>query len=243
MERFSEIPSQQKAVLLVLLMLLMAGGLYFTVLSPQEQRISSFRAQYTQLSQEHEQLAQYKKRDMLEKLQQEEKDEAQRIAENRKMLPSKAELPQFIHSIKSDADSVSLTIHRFEVRKTEIKDYYARIPIDVRAIGTYPQLIAFFKTLAAPSKRIVNIKDIEVNDIPADDTMLRDLLGDTDELRALDEATDLAPDDVPSSEEHARYLKLLRYEALNSQAFIDAKFKVYAFSYTGRLAPLDGKKR
>ena len=80
---------------------------------------------------------------------------------SRKVKPyfPQAELPGFIRSIKADADSVDLVIHKFEVGETLEEDYYNRIPIEVH-VGSFGQLVAFMKL--SPPPKDVNVKDLAI---------------------------------------------------------------------------------
>lgn len=242
MEKFLEIPIQQKLLLLAVLMLLLAGGVYFFGVSPIQDEIQSERSRYNKAAQEHKRLAQYKESETIKKLAEEEAAQLALIEENKKLLPTEDELPQFIQSIKSDADTVNLDIQRFEVGQRELQDYYTKIPIFVKVVGTYPQVIGFLKTLAAPSKRIVNVKDLRIKKVPLKMKQLEDLLGQQSDAMREIKGDDKQKREA-SSPEMRRLEKLKQYEALNSRSLVEGNFTVYTFSYTGTLAPQDKKKK
>jgi type IV pilus assembly protein PilO len=234
MDRLLELPLQQKLLILIAVMLLIAAGGYFLYIADAQDKLAARKAAYARAAQEHTRLAEFKQKEKLESLIAEEAEENLKIEENKQMLPTEDELPQFIQSIKSDADTVNLEIHRFEVGDRQFRDYYARIPVQVRAVGTFAQIAGFLKTLAAPSKRIVNVADMKLKRLHMDLLSLRTLLGDSDVIREL---TDLQLKGANKSGEIQRYIKIQTAEVLNSRSLINAEFTIYAFSYTGQLAP------
>jgi Tfp pilus assembly protein PilO len=238
MDKISDIPVQQQVVIILVFMLLLAGGFYFVSIAPTEESINSATGKYNTLAQEYNKLAEFKQEGMLEKLEAEEETEEQKIEQNRRMLPSDAELPSFIESIKADADASDLVIQRFEIGETEHADFYKKIPIEVRALGTFPRLIDFFRILAAPSKRTVNIHNITVVRLSPGSAEYDNLAGIKKGRYGKDERTTTA-----TTPEQKRYMKVLEIEEKNARAFVDASFTVYAFSYTGKMAPLNTKQR
>ena len=240
MDKISDIPVQQQVVIILVFMLLLAGGFYFVSISPTEESISSAEGKYNTLAQEYNKLAEFKQEGMLEKLEAEEETEQQKIEQNRRMLPSDSELPSFIESIKADADASKLVIQRFEIGETEVADYYKKIPIEVRALGTFPRLIDFFRILSAPSKRTVNIHDITIVQLPPGGAEYDNLAGAN---RKGGRYGGKEPTSTAATPEQKRYMKVLEIEEKNSKAFIDASFTVYAFSYTGEVAPLHLKAK
>lgn len=243
MDKFGELPIQQRLLIIVIAMLLMAGLVYFLLITDMEAALAKATAEYNKFNKEHQELAKYQESGQLEKLREEEQAERAKIEENKKLLPTEDELPNFIQSIKSDADTVTLDIQKFEVDERQLEDYYTKIPIKVEAVGTFPNLVAFFKTLASPSKRITNVKDLEVKALDFNITKLKNVLGQRSDAMREIEGQELSVEDASRSPEFQRYIKLKQYEALYAQALVEAKFTVYAFTYTGKLMPESEKKK
>ncbi len=242
MDRLSDIPPQQQLVLGLLMILLMTGGFYFLAIAPLEEGIQGNKGKYARLSQEYKKLEQFHQPGKMEELKASEEREKERIEENKTLLPSKAELPGFIRSIKDDADSVNLVIHKFEMGEPEQEDYYNRIPIDVRAVGSFHQLIAFLKTIAAPSKRTVNVKDLHLTRLEAKGDRLKSMVAESEDIQASDSLARMAG--KATTPEQKRYYAILEEEESNRYSYVDARFTIYAFSYTGEIAPPQkGRKR
>ena len=239
MDKISDIPVKQQVVIILMFMLLLAGGFYFVSIAPTEAAINSSEGTYNTLAQEYNKLAEFKQEGMLEKLEAEEEMEKQKIEQNRRMLPSDAELPSFIESIKADADASKLVIQRFEIGETEFADFYKKIPIEVRALGTFPRLTNFFRILSAPSKRTVNIHDITIMRLAPGGSEYENLAGNKKRGRY----GRAEPTITATTPEQKRYMKVLEVEEKNARAFIDASFTVYAFSYTGEMASLHTKSK
>jgi len=234
-DRLSDIPVQQQLVLGLLLVLLMAGGFYFLAITPLEESIASSQGRYRNFAQEYKKLEQYKQAGKMEELLEAEEREKAKIEENKTLLPTEAELPEFIQGIKVDADSVDLVIHKFEVGTEVIEDYYKKIPIDVRAVGTFNQLISFFKTISAPSKRTVNIKDIKIERLELSGSKLKSMVSDNEILDSIDSQKNRARN--AKTPEQKRYLSILELAQKNKRSYVDANFTIFAFSYTGEPMP------
>lgn len=238
MEKLSDIPPQQLLVLGLLVILLTTGGFYFLAITPLEEGINADKSRYNKLSQEYKKLEQFHQPGKLEELKEAEEREKARIEENRTLLPSEAELPEFIRSIKADADSVDLVIHKFEVGETEIEDYYNRIPIEVRAIGSFHQLIAFLKTISSPAKRTVNVKEMIINKLDAQGELLKSMVSESEEIIIL--APLKKRGGRTATPEQKRYMEIIKEEDKNKHSYVDAEFTIYAFSYTGKMAASSG---
>ena len=240
MERLSDIPPQQLLVLGLLVILLTTGGFYFLAITPLEEDIQGNQNKFNRLSQEYKKLEQFHQPGKLEELKDSEEREKERIEENKTLLPSEAELPGFIRSIKADADSVDLVIHKFEVGETLEEDYYNRIPIEVRAVGSFGQLIAFMKTISSPSKRTVNVKDLAIKRLQMEGEALKSMVAETEDI-VMEEKQ--VRSSGAASPEQKRYLAILSEENKNKNSYVDATFTIHAFSYTGKMADKSKKKR
>ena len=240
MERLSDIPPQQLLVLGLLVILLTTGGFYFLAITPLEESINSSKVSYSKLSQDYKKLEQFHQPGKLEELKEAEEREKARIEENRTLLPSEAELPGFIRSIKADADSVDLVIHKFEVGEVIEEDYYNRIPIEVRAVGSFNQLISFMKTISSPSKRTVNVRDLEIKRLEMQGEALKAMVSESEDIDVPDPT---AKTNRGTSPEQKRYLAIKKEEEKNKHSYVDAKFTIHAFSYTGKMADKSKKRR
>lgn len=240
MDRFDALPLQQKLLILTGVLMIVAGAAWFFGISPLEASIAGTKGKQNKLSQEHQALAKYKQREMVTKLDEEEQAEIAKIDENKNLLPTEDQLPEFIQSIKSDADVAGLEIMKFDVGNRELEDYYARVPVSIRVVGTSLQLITFLKTLAAPNRRIVNVAGMKISKVADNTANLRVLMGETDQYRAIQAIArerSLTPQET-------RALRIAEYEAKSKLSLIQAEFTAYAFSYTGEPAPAGkGKKK
>ena len=242
MERLSDIPPQQLLVLGLLVILLTTGGFYFLAITPLEESITSSKIGYSKLSQDYKKLEQFHQPGKLEELKEAEEREKARIEENKTLLPSKNELPGFIRSIKADADSVDLVIHKFEVGEVIEEDYYNRIPIEVRAVGSFNQLIAFMKTISSPSKRTVNVRDLEIKRLNMEGDALKAMVSESEDI-VLADPREFRKNNRGTSPEQKRYMAIRSEEERNKYSYVDSKFTIHAFTYTGKMANKSRKKR
>jgi len=240
MEKLGDIPIQQQIVLVVLIMLLVAGGFYFLVIADTEAQIAGAQVKYNKLSADYQKLAKASSDEELEMLKRQEEEQKEKIKRNRDRLPTGTEIPSVIKSIQDDAKLAKLSIQKFEIGTEEKEDYYKKVPLDIRAIGTFEQLLKFFQVITSSNKRAVNIKDITVKRmVPDKDTKV--LLGENVAMK-----DDLMKDrrNTATTKEDLRYLKLLEMAEQNERGYVDAQFTIYAFSYTGQpLSQADRRER
>jgi Tfp pilus assembly protein PilO len=237
--RLEELPLIQKIVLVVLSLALVGGGFYFLLLTEAQSQITAKRAELNNYKAEAEKLAPFKVAERREKLIAQENAEIARIEQHRRMLPTQDELPGFIDSVKADADAVGLQIMKVDVGETELADYYAKIPIRMSTVGTFPKFAAFLRTLAAPSKRIANVRDISLDRLTPSLSQLEYTLGENDLTRRI--RSFLGRRDAKSPEFN-RLISIMQLEAIHTASLVTADFTVYAYSYTGKPAPEDSKK-
>jgi Tfp pilus assembly protein PilO len=240
MDKLGDIPIQQQIVLVVLIMLLVAGGFYFLVIADTEAQITGAQVKYNKLSADYQKLAKASSDEELEMLKKQEEEQKEKIKRNRDRLPTGTEIPNVIKSIQDDATLAKLSIQKFDIGSEEMEDYYKKVPLKIRAIGTFEQLLKFFQVITSSNKRAVNIKDISVKRM-VPDKETKALLGES--MSAKD---DLMKDrrNTASSTEDLRYLKLLEMAEQNERGYVEARFTIYAFSYTGQpLSPADRRER
>jgi type IV pilus assembly protein PilO len=93
--------------------------------------------------------------------------EAQQVQVNRyvqrleKQLPGKAEMAALLSDINQAGVGRGLQFELFKPRQTEIKDYYAELPIDIKLTGTYHDLGDFAADMAR-MPRIVTLNNMKL---------------------------------------------------------------------------------
>ncbi len=81
--------------------------------------------------------------------------------EAKRALPESEEIPTLLTSISHAGQDAGLEFLLFQPRPEKAKGFYAEIPVSMRVLGTYHQVVDFFYKVSRLN-RIVNIKDIRV---------------------------------------------------------------------------------
>jgi len=238
MEKFLRLPLWQRFVVVGLVMLLVGGVYYMLVIGDAMDRISAEEGKTRRIQAEYNSLADYKDKDKRDKLIKDFEDEEKKIEDNKKMLPSEEEIPSFIMSIKADADLAGLEILKFTTRDSELEDYYKRIPIEMQVRGNYHSLVKFFKTLAAPKKRIVNNTEMDVAKLKMNLGELKKELGQS-AIESWEEQMKEAKSqkDKTQTPQEARLRNIRDWQEANKMSLFKAKFIANTFSYTGEPLP------
>lgn len=240
MEKFLRLPLYQRLIIVAVVLAVIAGGYYFLVISDVTAQTAAEKSKTKKIDQELTGLAAYQDKQKREKLQSEFDEEQQKIEENKRMLPSDEEIPSFLISIKADADLAGLEILKFETKEGEKEDYYKRIPVEMEVRGNFHQQVKFFKTLAAPRKRIVNITELDIERPPLNLKELKRIVG----ISALKEQEDFFIEVKKArskgeretvAEVRQRWFR--EWEEARKMEVFKAKFTANAFSYTGTPLP------
>ncbi|MBM4387423.1 MAG: type 4a pilus biogenesis protein PilO [Deltaproteobacteria bacterium] len=230
MDKFLELPLPQRLLLTGVIIAVLGGGFYYLLLSPMSDEIDTATRRYTAKLGEYNKLKEFENPQFQIKMEQEKRENLKKQAAFREMLPTEEQIPSLIKSIKADADSSGLNIIKFDPVKERVNaDYYARVPVRMEVMGTFFQFINFLQGIAAPQKRIVTVRDIEIDTVSVSADYVLSTIGTTGALRILKEkeqARGLSPAE--------KYFKaLLLFEEQSKSAIVNAKFKTHAIIYTG----------
>jgi type IV pilus assembly protein PilO len=240
MEKFLRLPLYQRLAIVAALLAVIAGGYYFLIIAEFVDQAAAEEGKTQRIQQELTGLAAYQDKEKREKLQTEFEEEQKKIEENKKMLPSDEEIPSFLISIKADADLAGLEILKFETKEAALEDYYKRIPVEMEVRGNFHQQVKFFKTLAAPRKRIVNITDLDIERPPLNLKELKRIVGISN-LKAQEdfqiEARKTKAKGERETVAQVRAKWFAEWEEARKMEVFKARFTANTFSYTGTPVP------
>ena len=77
-------------------------------------------------------------------------------------LPDKKEIPSLLENISNLGRESGLDVSLFKPGAQKPKDFYAEVPVDIKLVGSYPNLLTFFYRVGN-LPRIVNISDLSIN--------------------------------------------------------------------------------
>lgn len=172
-EFITQAPRPQKIALGVMLLVVLGGGSYYFLLSPQMAEVDRLRTETTEL--EGKVLQGRVESRNLARFEAMTKQLEQRLVAARERLPAEKEIPGLYRQISDLATRAGLSVSLFQPRAPQLKDYYAEVPILVTAEVGYHQLGAFFDKLAR-LPRIVTLGDFKIQGTnPPAGTMLAEL--------------------------------------------------------------------
>jgi len=136
------------------------SGWWFYLFQPAREHRDQLRGQVARLQQDlfqKQRIAEeLPKLEAARKLLQEELDKALR------RLPEEKEIPNLLTQINRLGQEAGLTFTLFKPGKPIKDEFYSRIPIRIKADGTYHSLGRFFEQLSR-MERIVNITDLKLD--------------------------------------------------------------------------------
>jgi len=243
MDKFMALPFPQRVAAIVGFAVLVAVGTYFGLISPELDRANSARGNLARLAKEVAELQQLASHEEQEALEAKKAQLIEKDKDNRKMLPSDDEVPNFIDSVQADAKRIGLLVRRFERQEKEFEDLYAAIPIKIEMDGTYLQLVEFLRMLAGPERRIMNVRDLVIERVPDDTNALRKQIEANEPVDInLDPKVAAVRRNEAQTPEAILKDRIKVAKLAREQPFIKARFTAYTFTWTGKPAPNDPKK-
>jgi len=227
-DKFLEMPLPQRLLIVGLALALIGGAFYYLVISSVTDEIVNQNKKYKGVANEIAQLKEYDSQEFKTRMEQERAEAERRRAAYARILPREEELPDLISSIKADADGAGLIVSKMEpVKQREEGEGYRGIPFNLEVTGSYYQFLSFLQAVAAPGKRLINIKDINIS-ITSGQTM-ESVAGDVGLLRILKERE--RERGLTPSEKFVK--SVLLFEEIARHVLLKADFVAMAYVYTG----------
>jgi len=151
------------------------GLLYFQFMyRPMQKKLKAAQTHNEELQQESSDLEDQigKINEMLKK----RADLDKKLEEDRKALPTEAELPSFFDTLNRKVGDAGVEVKRWEYKKEiPVEDFY-RVPVEIELTGTYEQLKRFFASLLPhddggagadlpqEKERIITIENLTLSD-------------------------------------------------------------------------------
>lgn len=232
-EQFMKLPPAQKAGVLAAVLAVIGAAGYFLAIEPvvattaqDTQKLKKIQTEVGQLresAREEALLALRKKKDRL----------VERDKENRKMLPTSDEVPDFIESVQKDALKSGLHVTRFDRLPTQSQDLVNAIPVKMTVEGTMLDLITFLRVYAGSDRRVINLRDISI------ETVKQDLAKVLKEYKASRPLEDTSVEATLQKNDAERLLERIEVmELARKRSTIRATFTAFAFTWTGKDAEI-----
>ncbi len=161
-EKLLKLPTKEKVALLVLVMIVEGGALFYGLHRPRMKELADLKTRHEDLQrqiQENRSIANNLPRFKAE-YEQLKKDLDSALTE----LPNQKEIPSLLTSISNLGKGAGLDFLLFRPKPEVPKDFYAEVPVDIAVSGTFYNVADFFVAVGK-LPRIVNINNVNVSDI------------------------------------------------------------------------------
>jgi len=158
-EKILSLPAYQRALLVLVVMVLIGAGFYFLLYQGQvaeHDELVNKKIAAQKILEKNEKIANNLK---VYKAEYEKLQEDLQAALSK--LPEKKEIPTLLTSIGTLAKEKGLDILRFRPLSETPKDFYAEVPVDLSLVGSYHDVALFFEAVGN-MPRIVNIQGLKL---------------------------------------------------------------------------------
>jgi Tfp pilus assembly protein PilO len=230
MEQFMKLPPAQKAAVLAAALAVVGVGLYFLLVDPEVARGDNSRLDLAKIEVEIKGLRDLAPPEEQERLRKLKDELIEADKENRKMLPTADEIPNFIETVHKDATRVGLHVRRFDRLPGETQDYYDSVPVKIDLEGPMRNVIQFMQTYAGSERRVINVRELAIEQAKQDEAELRQKLAAS---KPLDDKEKAAARTKTPDEVLLESIELA--EIAKANAKVRATFTAYAFTWTGKV--------
>ena len=158
-DKLLTLPTGSKIAMVLTMMIGLAGFWYLTFYVDTVDSIRAQKSRSAQLAQSYEdEKLQEKKLKELESVIEGLRNERNRM---RSALPESLNLDDFLQNVENAALAAGLKLVEFVPESQSQGDLYVRIPVSLRLVGRYSELISFFDALRTLD-RIVNVENIQL---------------------------------------------------------------------------------
>jgi type IV pilus assembly protein PilO len=159
MDSILKLPTPKKAIILVVILCVIAGLYLYLFFMPQREELNFAKGELSKLTKELSE-SRAITRD-LEKF----KGQVEKLNEELKQaltqLPNEKEIPEILKNISSLGKESNLEFTLFRPRPEEPQQFYAKVPIELVASGSYHNIGIFFDKVSK-LPRIINVVDFNM---------------------------------------------------------------------------------
>ena len=162
MARWSEIEPKYKFGVLSLACVLVAVGVWYTVVRPMEQvnrddlvALQGKKTEITQLMPFQARIAQLNKE--IDGLR-------QQIEQQKQIVPEDKQLDGFIRAIQTQAHSSGMELRRFTAMPVVAREFYSEVPFEIELDGPYFSVVRFFEQIGKID-RLVSVTGLNMSDL------------------------------------------------------------------------------
>lgn len=162
MAKFTELPGKVQLAIVVGLLVVITGALYWFVYQDMYNHNVQLKATLKAKEDENAALRPYadKKADMERRIAT-LKDQLEQM---KRIVPDEKEAPQFMEMMQAEARKAGIEIRRYEAKPTAAKEFFTEVPWDIDIDGPYYSVLRFFDNVAHLD-RIVNVANLRMSSV------------------------------------------------------------------------------
>ena len=161
-EKILKLPTKQKILILVVVVILEAAALVWFLYLPKHQELAGLKVELSKLQSEIDDKTRIANN--LPRLQKEYDQLNIELVQALTELPNSKEIPSLLTSITALGKNAGLDFLVFRPKGEVVKDFYAEVPVDIVISGSYFSVANFFAAVSS-LPRIVNITNVAFSDI------------------------------------------------------------------------------
>ncbi len=159
LDQVAKLPPAARAGIVLLLVLMVAGGYYGTRYSSGSQKLEQLRAKEMELQRKLSEVRSITAN--IDEFEEEITNLEIKLQKVLRQLPNQREIEVLLTDISNLGKTSGIEIKSFKRRPEVIHDFYAEVPMDIEIEGEYHSIARFFDLLSG-LPRIVNMGSIEV---------------------------------------------------------------------------------
>jgi len=161
-EKILKLPTKQKILILVLVMIIESAALVWFLYLPVYREHATLKTELSKLQNEIDE----KNRIVasLPRMQMEYDQLSRELTQALTELPNSKEIPSLLTSITTLGKNAGLDFMVFRPKGEVIKDFYAEVPVDIVVAGSFYSVANFFAAVSN-LPRIVNITNVTFTDL------------------------------------------------------------------------------
>ena len=162
MAKFTELSATVQLAIVIGLLVVITGGLYWFVYQDMYNKNVQLRATLKAKEDENAALRPYadKKADMERRIAT-LKDQLEQM---KRIVPDEKEAPQFMEMMQAEARKAGIEIRRYEAMATSSKEFFTEVPWDIDIDGPYYSILRFFDNVSHLD-RIVNVANLKMSTV------------------------------------------------------------------------------
>ena len=159
MAKFTELPAKVQLAIVVGLLVVITGAMYWFVYQDMDNHNRQLRATLKAKEDENAALRPYadKKADMERRIAT-LKDQLEQM---KRIVPDEKEAPQFMEMMQGEARKAGIEIRRYEAQPTTSKEFFTEVPWQIDIDGPYYSVLHFFENVSHLD-RIVNVSNLRM---------------------------------------------------------------------------------